>query len=115
MGSYKGTQDQNLDEKSNADISKVVHVITGLGDGGAEAALYRMITSKNFSEENIVVSLLGKSKYGKLLEENDIKVFSMEMGFNTKLLNKFFELYVLLKRIKPDANSFNSHRWGDNA
>ena len=53
---------------------KVLHIITSLNDGGAEALLYRMVTSKSDSFEHVVVSLMDAGKYGLLLEKAGINV-----------------------------------------
>ena len=46
---------------------KVLHIITGLNDGGAEGALYRLCYA-DISAEHLVVSLMNAGKYGPLLE-----------------------------------------------
>mgnify|MGYP000415594694 CR=1 FL=1 len=84
-------------------LQKIVHVITGLGDGGAEAVLYRLILSDYQPEEHIVISLLEKSKYGDLLENNNIKVFYMNMKLGLSIFSKIIKLYRTLKTLKPDV------------
>ena len=45
---------------------KVVHIITGLGDGGAENTLYK-ICKNDHHNKHIVISLKGTDKYSSLL------------------------------------------------
>ena len=52
---------------------KIVHIISGLKDGGAEAILYNFISKSNSKRVNhIVISLRNGGKYGKLLEEKEL-------------------------------------------
>ena len=41
---------------------KIVHIITGLGDGGAEHTLYK-ICKYDTKNEHVVISFQGKEKY----------------------------------------------------
>tara|TARA_R110001592_G_scaffold103399_1_gene291388 strand:+ start:2472 stop:3593 length:1122 start_codon:yes stop_codon:yes gene_type:complete len=81
---------------------KVLHVITGLGDGGAEAVLYRLcqFDSKN---EHIVVSLSSKGKYGVLLENIGVEVFSLHLYGIKSLPSSLYDLFKLIKKQKPNA------------
>ena len=53
---------------------KVLHIITGLEDGGAEAVLYGLCT-EDTKNKHIVVSLKGEGKYGKLLNKKNHMLF----------------------------------------
>lgn len=81
---------------------KVLHIITGLNDGGAEAVLYRLC---KFDQENehIVISLMDQGKYGPLLEEEGVKVFTLEMPAGKIKIRSLFGLYKLIKHMKPDV------------
>ena len=58
---------------------KVVHVIVGLMDGGAEGVLARLcIHSQRF--EHIVISLTGMGKYGAILEGSGISVYCLNLN-----------------------------------
>lgn len=91
-----------MKEASHHNINKAIHIVSGLGDGGAEAALYRMVIS-NTDEESTVISLSNKSKYGKLLEEKGVTVHALELSFNLYIFFKLYKLYKILRRIQPDV------------
>ncbi|EJL6710041.1 glycosyltransferase [Vibrio cholerae] len=84
-----------LDNKVNK--KKVLHIITGLGDGGAEGVLYRLCkNSKNFKHE--VISLTGNGKYTSMLEEVGVVVYP----FYFSSVFSFFKLIFLIKTINPE-------------
>lgn len=60
---------------------RIIHVITGLGDGGAEAVLYRLCTSDTINSHK-VISLMDAGKYGVLLKKAgvDVKCLNMPAG-----------------------------------
>ena len=78
---------------------KVVHIITGLNDGGAEHTLYKICKYDN-KNKNIVISLTGLGKYGPLLSKLGISVYCLEL----KILKiyKIFSLIKLIESLKPD-------------
>ncbi len=80
---------------------RILHIISGLGDGGAEANLYNFICHTK-SEINYVISLKDKGKYGPLLENKGIKVFYINFSNRISFLKKFISLYKLIKKLKPD-------------
>ena len=57
---------------------RVLHVITSLGDGGAEAVLYRLVT-RDTADEHEVVSLVGEGKYGRMFRAAGVPVYSLDM------------------------------------
>ena len=78
---------------------KIVHIITGLGDGGAENTLFK-ICKYDFSNKHIIISLKGRGKYYSLLKKLGIQVYCL--NFNLFSVHKFFFLIKLLRLIKPD-------------
>ena len=78
---------------------KVVHIITGLGDGGAEHALYK-ICKYDIANNHFVISLTGPGKYYSLLKKLHIKVYCLNFKFFS--INKFIFLIKLLRSFKPD-------------
>ena len=79
---------------------KVVHIITGLGDGGAEHVLYK-ICRYDILNTHFVISLKGPGKYFYLLKKLGIKVYCLNI--NLFSVNKFIFLINLLKSLKPDV------------
>ncbi len=77
---------------------RIVHIITGLGDGGAEHTLYKICKYDN-SNEHIVVSLNGLDKYGPLLEKLGIKVYCLNLTIIS--IYKFIFLIKLIRLSKP--------------
>jgi glycosyltransferase involved in cell wall biosynthesis len=80
---------------------KVLHIITGLNDGGAEAVLYRMVTAKSASFKHIVVSLMDAGKYGLLLEEAGVDVYYLNMSQGKLGVFSLFKLYRIIRNVKP--------------
>ena len=81
---------------------QILHIITGLGDGGAEAVLYRMCKfDKEFT--HTVISLGGQEKYVTMLKKIHISVHTL--NFSNKAINLYglYKLYKLIKKIKPDV------------
>lgn len=81
---------------------KVLHVITGLNDGGAEAVLYRLIT-KSSGPTHTVVSLMDMGKYGPLLEDLGVKVFCLGMNPGKPSVRRFWQLKRLIRAEAPDV------------
>jgi glycosyltransferase involved in cell wall biosynthesis len=78
----------------------VIHIITGLDDGGAEAVLYRLCLSDK-SYNHIVVSLMDEGKYGPLLVDKDIKVYCLNMKRGRVSLAGLLKLYKIIRKINP--------------
>jgi glycosyltransferase involved in cell wall biosynthesis len=81
---------------------KLIHVITGLSDGGAEAVLYRLCKHDHTNLHH-VVSLSGLGKYGPKLEELGVAVTSLNMSPIRQSPLAFIRLVKLVIREKPDA------------
>ena len=79
---------------------RIVHIITGLGDGGAEHILFK-ICKYDRKNTHFVISLRGPGKYYLLLNKIGIRVFCLNLKFFS--INKFFYLIKLLRLLKPDV------------
>ena len=79
----------------------VLHVITGLSDGGAEAVLYRLCKHDQANTHQ-VVSLSGTGKYGSMLESLGVPVTTLNMSPGWASPLAFIRLVRLLRREKPD-------------
>ncbi len=80
---------------------KILHVITSLGDGGAEGALYRLC-SHDTHNQHVVISLRDMGKYGVLLKERGIEVHCVRMHRMTLALTPILTLYKIMKSARPD-------------
>ena len=79
----------------------ILHVITGLGDGGAEATLYKLCT---FSKNNhVVVSLLSDGKYGALLKSKNITVYCLRLNKFINVFNSLFVFRKIINKHNPDV------------
>ena len=80
---------------------KILHIISGLNDGGAESLLFNFLCN---SENNInfVISLKGKGKYGEMIEGKGIKIFYFNFAFDLSLISNFICLTKIIRLIKPD-------------
>tara|TARA_Y100000996_G_scaffold404984_1_gene379648 strand:- start:1102 stop:2235 length:1134 start_codon:yes stop_codon:yes gene_type:complete len=78
---------------------KILHIITGLGDGGAEHTLYK-ICKYDSTNNHIVISLSNRGKYFSLLKKLGIEVYNLNINFFS--IYKFFYLVKLIGTLKPD-------------
>lgn len=83
-------------------MKKIIHIITGLNDGGAEAVLYRLCLSDKTSR-HIVISLMDEGKYGSMLKVAGIEVYCLNMPQGRVSLSGLWRLFKLLRQLKPDV------------
>ena len=83
-------------------MKKVIHIITGLNDGGAEGALFRLIRHTKYEIDHSVVSLTGAGRYKALLESEGIKVECLEFG-KLNFITRFYRLISIIKTNEADA------------
>ena len=94
----------------------VVHVITGLGDGGAEAALSRLCLSDK-EDKHIVVSLMGFGKYGPILQKAGVKVLPLHMRPGRLTISGLRQLWMIVREERPDVpcrfdwRRYRTSRW----
>lgn len=81
---------------------KIVHIVTGLSNGGAEAVLYRLCKHDRESRHH-VISLSGAGKYGPMLEVLGVTVTTLKVSRWWNLPMAFIRLVKLLRREKPDV------------
>lgn len=87
---------------------KVLHIITGLHRGGAEAVLYRLIESSRGSDtRHVVVSLMPGGIYEERLRDMGIPVQSLGMRSGRPSLSAFLKLRAIVRRENPDV----IHSW----
>lgn len=81
---------------------KVLHIITGLNEGGAEGVLARLcLHSKR--PKHVVISLMDTGKYGADLIAAGFTVHCLGMNPGKPSLLKFFKLIRLIKAEHPDV------------
>ena len=94
---------------------KIAHIITGFNQGGAETALYRLISNLTpLTYEITVISLTGPGFYSDKILELNLPIYYLRMNkFNC--IAKLFILAGMLKKIKPDIVHtwmYHANLWG---
>ncbi|MEI6333195.1 MAG: glycosyltransferase [Methylococcaceae bacterium] len=79
----------------------VLHIITGLNNGGAEAVLFRLVTADKFNTHHII-SLIDFGVYGEQLTAEGISVYCLGMPRGRITLSGLVRLYNLIRQIKPE-------------
>ncbi|MGS1110002.1 glycosyltransferase family 4 protein [Achromobacter anxifer] len=87
----------------NARRLRVLHVITGLGQGGAESVLFRLATYPGADVEHVVVSLTDEGLYGERLRAAGVAVHALGMKRGRVSLGGFMALRSLIAAVRPDA------------
>ena len=78
---------------------KILHIITSLGDGGAENTLYK-ICKYDDRNQHIIISLKQAKKYSFMLKKNRIKVYHLNMKYFSPF--SFLKLIYLIRIIDAD-------------
>jgi glycosyltransferase involved in cell wall biosynthesis len=83
----------------------VMHVITGLGTGGAEAMLYKLVrtTRARRGVQHAVVSLMGDGTYGPMLRAEGVAVTSLGMRQGVPDPAAVVRLARVVRRARPDV------------
>ena len=76
---------------------KVVHIITGLNDGGAEGVLTRLCLHSE-QVQHVVISLMDEGKYGPLLARSSVKVHCLGMNPGKPSIVRLFRLLFWVSR-----------------
>lgn len=82
---------------------KVLHVITGLNQGGAENVLCRLVGALRDRCDFHIVSMMDEGDYGTLLRTLGARVSTLGMTRGTPSLGAFFKLRRLMKECQPDV------------
>ncbi|WP_447937093.1 glycosyltransferase [Thermomonas fusca] len=85
------------------DYLNVLHIIVGLGGGGAEGALCRLCEHAPKSTRMIVVSLTDDGIHGPRLRDAGVEVIALGMGSALSFPRVLGQLLLLLKARKPDV------------
>ena len=82
---------------------KIVHIITGLEDGGAEATLTKLLSYSSVLRSRYhVISLLGLGKYGPKFREMGIPTYALNLNRPIYAISALFKLFKILRSIEPD-------------
>jgi glycosyltransferase involved in cell wall biosynthesis len=81
---------------------KILHIITGLGGGGAEGALRQLVLADR-ENEHIIVSLTGDGVHGSALREQGVVVESIGMRRGRLSAAGIGRLWRLVRRHRPDV------------
>jgi len=81
---------------------KILHIITGLNNGGAEGVLCRLC---KYDDKNdyIVISMMDEGKYGPLLKVAGIEVHCLNMTQGRVSFSGLWRLFKLIRALKPDV------------
>jgi glycosyltransferase involved in cell wall biosynthesis len=81
---------------------RVMHIITGLNNGGAEGVLTRLCLT-DYKNHHIVISLMDLGKYGLILQDAGIAVHCLHMRAGRLTLNGLWRLWHLLRSHRIDV------------
>lgn len=81
---------------------RILHLISGLNDGGAEGTLYRLCT-RDRDNRHMVVVMMDEGKYGPLLREAGIPVYCLNMRPGRIYPSSLLRLWRLLRQQLPDV------------
>lgn len=80
----------------------ILHIISSLKDGGAEAVLYRLCTNDP-ENQNSVICLTDSAKFGQLLMQAGVEVHCLGMHNGTLNLRALTRLWFLIRSKRPDV------------
>lgn len=82
----------------------VVHIISGLGQGGAETVLHRLVTAPGGGVAHTVISLGDEGVFGPRLRSAGVTVHVLGMKDSPAAAGRgVWRLYRLLREIRPDV------------
>jgi glycosyltransferase involved in cell wall biosynthesis len=81
----------------------VVHIISGLGQGGAETVLHRLLTAPTQGDRHEVISMGEDGVFGPRLRDAGIPVHTLGMGSPLGMAKGLWRLFRLLRERKPDV------------
>jgi len=84
------------------EMTRILHIITGLNDGGAEAVLYNLVRHAD-QFDHTVISLMGPGKYGPKLEAEGVEVSYLGLRPSWPSPLKLLRLGKMVRRARPDV------------
>jgi glycosyltransferase involved in cell wall biosynthesis len=82
-------------------MKKIIHVITGLDAGGAEAVLLRLVTNDK-KNKHLVISLKDLGYFGKKFIQEEIEVEVLELNNLRTSFTGLIKLFRIIRIFKPD-------------
>jgi glycosyltransferase involved in cell wall biosynthesis len=82
---------------------KVLHVISGLRRGGAEAVLARLVAASAADFEHVVVSLRDEGHFGPILRGQGVPVHAIELERMRDLPARLRNLVRIMRSVQPDV------------
>lgn len=79
----------------------IMHIITGLSRGGAEASLFKLVAN-DFNSSHVIVSFTGGGVYENKLRCKNIQLYSLNLNNMGTAFFEIKKLWHILKRTKPD-------------
>ena len=81
-------------------MKKILHIITSLDAGGAQAVMYNLIKGIDPTKfENHVISLTGDGFYGEKLRRIGVNVYSINIQLSKR---NIFSLFFQSRKLRPD-------------
>jgi glycosyltransferase involved in cell wall biosynthesis len=84
-------------------MMKILHVITGLEAGGAEATLFRLCKETHELHRHFIVSLTDDGTFGEQLRTQGITVVALGMRGPRDILAAIAKLRKIVRQTKPDV------------
>lgn len=88
---------------TDTDTLYIVHIISGLGHGGAETVLHRLLTAQGQKDRHTVISMSGDGVFGPRLRDAGIDVHALGMPAGRLTWSGLRQMYRLLKQLSPDV------------
>ena len=77
---------------------KIIHIISGLGPGGAQVVLTRILENDK-NNQHIVISMMDLGIYGEQIQKLNIPIYTL--NFRKIRLKGLIKLYKILKSKDP--------------
>ena len=83
-------------------MKKIIHIIVGLNQGGAEKILYQLATRQQHQQYDVlIISFLSGGQLQEDFHSAGIKVINLNMN-KSNFMFKFFSLKKIIKNVQPD-------------
>lgn len=92
-----------LNTVNNDRRMRIVHIITSLASGGAQAILTTLVLKTRTDVEHTVVSMLDDGVHGETLRDRGVNVIALNMERGRITIGSFFSLLRILHSARPDV------------